>query len=160
MGHCDADCDRAYVMSTADNVNILAAKGFFKSQYEGDCETAFSQYAHPDFRFGVSSRDNDDLRSVIPWAGYWHKGRSGYETLTALLFGEYEPLEFDTTRFTDTGDQVFVEGHLVFHHRKTGKIADSDFIARFEMKDGKVSGGQFFEDTAAVMLATIGEEDQ
>ena len=140
-------------LGATDTPNIKAAKGFFEAQYSGDFETAFRDYAHPDFRFVVSSADNEALRAAIPWAGYAHRGRQGYERLTTLLFSEYEPLEFKTTRFSDTGDQVFVEGHFVFRHRQTAKIADSDFIARFEMRDGKIAGGQFYENTAAVAEA-------
>ncbi len=138
-----------------DTANITAARGFFKAQYEGDFETAFRNYVHPDFRFVVSSANNEELRAAIPWAGYDHHGREGYERLTSLLFSEYEPLEFDTIRFSDTGDQVFVEGHFVFRHRETARIADSDFIARFEMRDGKIAGGQFYENTAGVAAARL-----
>lgn len=136
-----------------DTPNIAAAKKFFEAQYSGDFETAFRNYVQPDFTFVVASGDNDALRAVIPWAGYAHNGRAGYEHLTNLLFSEYEPFEFDTHRFSDTGDQVFVEGHFLFRHRETGRLADSDFIARFEMRDGKIAGGQFYENTWAVAEA-------
>lgn len=140
-----------------DTANITTARNFFKAQYEGDFDTAFREYAHADFRFVVASANNDDLRGAIPWAGYEHRGREGYERLMSLLFSEYEPLEFDTRRFSDTGDQVFVEGHFLFRHRETAKIADSDFIARFEMRDGKIAGGQFYENTAAVATARLAD---
>lgn len=133
-----------------DTANIITARKFFEAQYSGDLETAFREYVQPDFKFVVSSCNNEALRAVIPWAGYEHNGRAGYEHLTNLLFSEYEPLEFDTHRFSDTGDQVFVEGHFLFRHRETAKLADSDFIARFEMREGKIAGGQFYENTAAV----------
>lgn len=41
--------------------------------------------------------------------------------------------------FTETT----VEGHLTFRHRQTGKIADSEWIARFEMETGRIAGGNF-----------------
>lgn len=141
--------------TTFDTVNIQTARRFFEAQYVGDFETAFRDYVQPEFRFVVSSAENDELRANILWAGFEHVGRQGYETLMSLLFSEFEPLEFETQRFSDTGEQVFVEGHFTFRHRETGKIAKSDFISRFEMRDGKIAGGQFYENTLGVAAARI-----
>lgn len=141
----------ANIMS--DKPNIAAAKGFFAAQHCGDLDDAFGTYVHPDFRFVVSCACNDELRAAIPWAGYEHRGREGYQRLTALLFSEYELLACDTTRFTDAGTQVFVEGHFRLRHRETARIADSDFLARFEMRNGKIVSGQMYENTAAVAAA-------
>ena len=41
-------------------------------------------------------------------------------------------------------------GRMVFRHRETAKIAVSDFIARFDMRDARITGGQFYENTAWV----------
>ncbi|EJN03456.1 nuclear transport factor 2 family protein [Phyllobacterium sp. YR531] len=136
-----------------DTPNIIAAKGFFSTQHCGDLDDAFCDYVHPDFRFVVSSAYNDELRAAIPWAGYEHKGREGYRRLTTLLFSEYELLAYETTRFTDAGSQVFVEGHFRLRHRETARIADSDFLARFDMRNGKIVSGQVYENTAAVAAA-------
>ena len=136
-----------------DTKNIKAVKGFLTAQYKGDFDTAFGEYAQPDFNWIVSTSANDDLRTAIPWAGYEHKGRAGYERLTTLLFSEFESLEFTPSKFTDTGDSVYVEGRFVFRHRETTRIAVSDFIARFDMRDGRITGGQFYENTAGVAAA-------
>ncbi|GGE55103.1 hypothetical protein GCM10007276_35120 [Agaricicola taiwanensis] len=133
--------------------NAAAVKGFFAAQSGGDLDEAFGDYIHPDFRFAVSCVCNDELRAVIPWAGYEHKGREGYQRLTTHLFSEYEILAYETTRVTDTGGQVFVEGHFRLRHRETARIADSDFLVRFEMRNGKIVSGQMYENTAAVAAA-------
>ena len=73
--------------------------------------------------------------------------------MTTLLFSEFEALEFEPKRYSDAGECVFVEGHFTFRHRQTGKIADSYWIARFDMRDGLIAGGQFYENTAGVALA-------
>ena len=39
-----------------------------------------------------------------------------------------------------------------FRHRQ-GKIADSDFIALFRFKKGKISGGWFYENIADIAAA-------
>ena len=136
-----------------DSLSIETVRGFLNAQYAGDFETAFRDFAQPDFRWIVSTADSDDLRAVIPWAGYEHKGKDGYIRLTNCLFSEFEPLEFDVSGFTDAGEKVFVEGRFVFRHRETAKIAVSDFISRFDMRDGRITGGQFYENTAAVAEA-------
>ncbi|KAF5882129.1 MULTISPECIES: nuclear transport factor 2 family protein [Rhizobium] len=143
----------------SDKPNITAAKGFFAAQHCGDLDDAFANYVHPDFSFVVSCVCNDELRAAIPWAGYEHRGREGYRRLTALLFSEYELLAYETTRFTDAGTQVFVEGHFRLRHQETARIADSDFLARFEMRNGKIVGGQMYESTSAVAAAAPTERN-
>ncbi|NIA72095.1 SnoaL-like domain-containing protein [Pelagibius litoralis] len=133
-----------------DTPNIHAVKGFLEAQYAGDFDKAFAEFAQPDFQWIVSTGENEDLRGSIPWAGYVHKGKEGYVRLTSLLFSEFEALEFNSARFTDAADRVFVEGRFVFRHRETAKIAVSDFLARFDMCDGRITGGQFYENTAGV----------
>ena len=135
--------------------NIAAVKGFLAAQYAGDFDTAFGDFAHADFTWIVGAANSETLRAAIPWAGYEHHGKEGYITLTTLLFSEFEALDFATRTFTDTGEAVYVEGRFVFRHRETAKIAESDFMARFDMRDHRVSGGQFYEDTAAVASARI-----
>lgn len=138
-----------------DTQNIKIVKNFFEAQYAGDYDRAFREYAQPDFQWIVSSADNDDLRKMIPWAGHTLKGEDGYKRLTELLFSEFEVLGFEQKRYTDAKDQVFVEGHFRFRHRETGKIADSDWLARFEMAKGRICGGQFYENTAGVAQARM-----
>lgn len=133
--------------------NIELVRGFLNTQYGGDFDMAFGKYAASDFAWIVSTADNDELRAAIPWAGHRLEGKEGYIRLTSMLFSEFEALEFITSRFTDAGDKVFVEGRFVFRHRKTGRIAVSDFIARFDVRDNRILGGQFYENTAAIAAA-------
>ena len=140
-----------------DSPNIQSVRGFLDTQYAGDFETAFRDFAQLDFRWVVSTADSDDLRALIPWAGYEHKGKEGYIRLTNCLFSEFEPLEFNPSRYTDAADTVFVEGRFVFRHRETAKVAVSDFISRFDMRDGRIAGGQFYENTASVAEARRAE---
>ncbi len=137
-------------MTLTTGSNVDALRNFFDLLYDGRPDEAIDRYGHPDFEFVVSSADNPALTRQIPWAGFTHKGRQGFLNLTGMLFGEFEPLAFERRRFTQAGDRVFVEGHFSFRHRTTGKMADSDWLARFEMRDGKIASGQFYENTAAV----------
>lgn len=140
-------------MSTGNNIETVQA--FLAAQYEQDFDRAFKDYAHYDFNWIVGSDANEALRHAIPWAGYTHHGKEGYIKLTTMLFSEFEALEFDAINYTDAQQHVFVEGHFMFRHRETGKLADSDWVARFDIEHGRIAGGQFFENTAAVAAARI-----
>jgi ketosteroid isomerase-like protein len=133
--------------------DVETARRFFEAIYAGDYDRAFCDFAHPDYRFVVGSSDNADLQAAIRWAGHVHAGQAGYAELTRQLFSEFEPLSFETRSYAETGDKVFVEGHFRFRHRNTGKTADSDWLVRFDMKEGRMAGGQFYENTYAVAAA-------
>jgi uncharacterized protein len=139
--------------------NAETVRLFFDAVYAGDHERAFSDYAHEDYQFIVGSADNPDLQSAIPWAGHIHIGKQGYAELTRQLFSEFEPLSFETSSYAGAGDRVFVEGHFRFRHRDTGRIADSDWLARFDIRDGRIAGGQFYENTFAVAKARTRRDD-
>lgn len=135
--------------------NTDAVKHFFEAQYSGNYDKAFNNYANPEFTWAVGMGSNSELTAAIPWAGRRLAGAEGYKTLTGELFGEFEPLVFDAKRYDDVGDVVYVEGYFKFRHRKTGKIAEADWLARFNMRDGRISGGQFYENTYAVAAARL-----
>ena len=142
-------------MSNADRV-----RDFFRLQYAGDYAQGFARHAHADFRFVTGSDGDADLRAAIPWAGYVHEGQDGYRSLYEGLFGEYDVEAFEPRSFaeavTDDGAKVYVEGR--FRHKTTGRIAESDWCARFDMRDGRIAGGQFFENTYAVAMARRGAD--
>lgn len=141
------------VPNVTPSTHIQTVQKFFEAQYSGAFDHDFQAYAQPNFQWVVGSSNNEALRAAIPWAGYTHQGKEGYVRLVTLLFSEFEALEFEPGRYTAAGDRVFVEGHFTFRHRKTGKIADSDWVARFDMEAGRIAGGQFYENTTSVAAA-------
>ena len=132
-----------------DTPNTAAVKAFLERQYAGDIEGAFASYARPEFTWVVGIVE-EGLRAAIPWAGRLHRGLEGYRDLIGGLFGEYEVEAFEPRRFHDAGGTVLVEGYFRFRHRATGKLAESDFVGRFDMAGGRIAGGQFYENTWAV----------
>ncbi len=137
----------------SDTPSIEKIKAFLSAQYEGDFDAAFKNADADKFAWTVDSGGNEDLRAAVPWAGYAHEGKQGYLDLTGALFGEFDIIAFEPRHYVDAGDRVIVEGHFSFRHKTTGKIADSDWMARFEVKEGRIAGGQFFENTHAVAAA-------
>jgi ketosteroid isomerase-like protein len=139
-------------VTVAVRTNTEIVRAFFAAQYAGELETAFDQFVHPDFRF-VTGSLGEDLRAAIPWAGFVHEGRSGYLELTHGLYGEFEVESFEPKRFDEVADRVYVEGHFRCRHRVTGRIADSDWLARFDFRAQRIVSGQFYENTLAVAAA-------
>jgi ketosteroid isomerase-like protein len=138
-------------MSVTKNRDVV--KSFFAAVYAADFDHAFDAFTRPEFSWIVGSDANGELRTAIPWAGFRLIGREGYLGLVKMLFGEFEALSFEPLRYFEAGETVFVEGRFRFRHRQTTKIADSDWLARFDMRDGRISGGQFYENTYAVAAA-------
>jgi len=130
--------------------NTATVKEFLRLQYEGKIDDAFSNYTHQDFYWTVSTQNNAELNKVIPWAGIAHLGKEGYKNLVGALFGEYESKKFEVHNYYEVEDKVFAVGHFDFRHYKTGKLAESDFIGMFTVTEGKINGGQFYENTYAV----------
>lgn len=58
--------------------------------------------------------------------------------------------------FDRYGDKIFVEGHFTARHKATGALADSDWCARFDMRDARVAGTRFYENTSTVAEAREG----
>ncbi|MEM9798182.1 MAG: nuclear transport factor 2 family protein [Pseudomonadota bacterium] len=128
-------------------------KEFFRLQYEGDYEQAFRRFGADGFTVITASNANPELTAAIPWAGYVHDGQDGYAALNEVLFGEFDVEEFAPQHFADAGDRVYVEGHFRFRHKKTGKVADSDFCCRFLLENDRIKAIQFYENTFAVAEA-------
>ncbi|MEM7550407.1 MAG: nuclear transport factor 2 family protein [Bacteroidota bacterium] len=141
--------------STQKITNVEVVQNFLSLQYEGNIDDAFSNYAHQDFYWTVSTQNNEELNKAIPWAGKEHSGKKGYEELITELFGEYEAKKFEVYNYYEVKDKVFAVGHFDFQHYKTGKMAQSDFIGMFTVTDGKINGGQFYENTYAVAASRV-----
>ncbi|MEM8909826.1 MAG: nuclear transport factor 2 family protein, partial [Bacteroidota bacterium] len=135
------------------SIHIRIVQDFLRLQYEGQIEAAFQAYAHPDFQWVVSTDRSPELQQAIPWAGYAHQGKAGYEQLVGTLFGEFESKHFEVEEYYSVDNKVFAVGHFSFQHRTTKKMAESDFVSVFHFKEGKISGGQFYENTYAVAAA-------
>ena len=133
--------------------NTDLIKRFLELQYAGELDRGFDECAVEDFWWVVGSDGNAGLNAAIPWAGVRHHGRAGYLGFTRMLYGEFDVEDFSAHHFAEAGDRVYVEGHFRFRHKSTGRVADSDFLARFVVTDGRIAGGQFYENTFGVAAA-------
>lgn len=138
-----------------DSRNTAVVKSFLAATYQGQLDSAFDRYAQPDLAWVVGTDKDDTLRFVIPWAGCTHKGHDGFVAFFRMLFSEFESLTFEAHRFTDAGDAVFVEGYCLLRHRETGKLASGDWLARVDMKERRIAGGQLYVNTFAIAAARV-----
>ena len=138
-------------MDKSSNVEVV--KKFLVLTFDGKYDEAFRDYVGPGYTWIVSTDNNSELRQGIPWAGYKLVGKQGWDDLMRMLFGEFEVLVFETARFFDAGSTIFVQGHFKFRHKTTGNIAESDWLARFEMNNGRIAEGQIYENTCGVAKA-------
>ncbi|GAB3434950.1 nuclear transport factor 2 family protein [Flindersiella endophytica] len=132
-----------------DNASLI--RTFYDHVYSGEIEDILAML-HDDFTWLIGT-NSEELAAAIPWAGRVLRGSKGFLEMVDGLFGEFETVEFQARDFVTAGDDVFVEGMFVFRHKETGKTAVSDWLARFRVADGKILGGQFFENTYAVAAA-------
>ncbi|WP_024802872.1 alpha/beta fold hydrolase [Nocardia sp. BMG51109] len=142
--------------TAADAQPADVVRRYFGHIYAGEIDAAAAML-HPDFTWLVGT-ESAELTAAIPWAGQvWH-GRDGLRDLVEMLFGEYESAEFQARDFYPVGGHVFVRGYFDFRHKSTRKRAAGDWLADFEVIDGAIRGGQFFENTYAVAAARTGGE--
>ena len=128
-------------------------KKMLEMQYGSGVDTNFvTQYSNENFQWIVGIV-NEELHKAIPWAGVVQNGMEGYYNLVGQLFGEFEVLQFLPKDFHETETKVFVEGYFKFQHKVTKKIAETDYIMRFDFDNGKISGGQMYENTYGVAEA-------
>ena len=138
-----------------DSWNTAVVKSFLAETYQGQLESACDRYAHSDLAWVVGTDKDDTLRFVIPWAGCKHKGHDGFAAFFRMLSAEFENLTFEAHRFTDIGDAVFVEGYSLLRHRETGKLASGDWLARVDMRERRIAGGQLYVNTFAIAAARV-----
>lgn len=140
---------------SGESRNTAVVKSFFTETHEGQLESAFHRYAHPDLAWSFGSGRDDSLQFVIPWAGRTYKGHDGYVSLFSMLFAEFENVVFETRRFTDAGEAVSVEGYFLLRQRRTGKFASADWLARVDMRKHRIGGGQLYWNTYALAAARV-----
>ena len=121
--------------------NIEVAKLFFAAIFAENFDRAFADYANSNFRFVAGSMDNPELQKAIPLVASYASAKQDTWWNDATAFFGVRVSEFRGYPIPDAGDKVFVEGHFRFKHKQTGKIADSDWLTRFDMSKMDASSG-------------------
>jgi len=80
--------------------------------------------------------------------GAWIGPNAIVENLFVKLGTEWDGFTVTPARFSESGDQVIVEGRYTGTYKATGKSIDAQFCHIWNVKDGKVTAFQQYTDTA------------
>jgi ketosteroid isomerase-like protein len=120
-------------------------------------QQAFEAFGRGDI-FGVLDLLTDDVvwtfqgPSTIPFAGV-HRGRQGIAQFFALVGEALEFEQFEPREVVAQGDTVVVVGYERSVAKATGRFIEQEWVHVYTLRDGKISTGRFFEDTAAEVVA-------
>ncbi len=84
----------------------------------------------------------------IPYAGL-RRGHEGAAEFFRLLGESDEVLAFEPHRFLAEGDFVVVLGRYEARAKSTGRVAKTDWVHVFELRDGKAVSWREYFDSAA-----------
>ncbi len=90
--------------------------------------------------------------SVIPWAGTRH-GREGVAEFFSLIGETLEFEQFEARAFVGQGETVVVLGYERSLVKPTGRTFEQEWAHVYTLRNGKITKGRFFEDTAAQVVA-------
>jgi ketosteroid isomerase-like protein len=83
-----------------------------------------------------------------------HKGPDAIVQNFFMVLGElWETLDVTPGEFIEAGDRVIVLGNVRGKGRVSGTIVESPYVHVFEVKNGKVTRFEEFEDTATINQA-------
>ena len=90
--------------------------------------------------------------AFIPFTGTRH-GHEGVAEYFSLLDENLEFEQFEPREFVAQGDTVVVLGYERSVAKATGRPLEQEWAHVYTLREGKISTGRFFEDTAAAVVA-------
>lgn len=119
--------------------NKQIVRGLYEAYSRGDIDAIVAALAD-DFDWTVPGR--------VPFSGK-KKGHAGMREFLAQMVDTVRTEEFEVREFLADGDKVVVLGRERATVRATGRQYDTDFAHVWTLRDGRISHGQVFADTAA-----------
>lgn len=130
-------------MSTDENVKTVqeAYAAFGRGDIAGvlNCLDPNIEWRTPEF-------------DVMPHSGTVH----GHDRVMGFFASVSETWEFETfepREYIASGDRVAVQGHYRAGSRKTGRVAETDWVMVWRLRGGKATHFQEYVDTAALLDA-------
>ncbi|MGV3588379.1 MAG: nuclear transport factor 2 family protein [Adhaeribacter sp.] len=131
-------------MSEQDNVKVVQEG--YRLFLSGDFENLMPQYTE-DVEYIVPGPSD-----LSPIAGRY-VGKEGVKQFYSKVGAHFEFSVFQPQEMIPQGDKVVVLGHYEAKAKATGQLLAIDWIHLFQLRDGKVSRFQIYEDTATVVAA-------
>ncbi|MFJ9380910.1 nuclear transport factor 2 family protein [Streptomyces sp. NPDC101455] len=95
--------------------------------------------------------------AMTPWAGS-RTGPDAIRESLAAFFEFVKPIEVERTGLTEAdGGQVLVQLRYTSRFHPAGKELSSEAIARFTVRNGRITAYRIFEDTLGITRAAHGE---
>ena len=102
----------------------------------------------PDATYVSLSRDNPELKRIMPWTGT-SKGPQAFLDNLGMMFARWENQAFDVTAMFGSDEDVAVFGDFRYRSHSLGKVVSSPFSIHVKVVDGQVTHLQFQEDSYA-----------
>lgn len=120
-------------------------------------KSAYEAFSRGDIRGVVATlADNVDWYiqgpASIPMIGRRH-GPQEVAEFFKIVSDTEEAEEFEPKEFIAQGDDVVVLGHYRWRMKSTGRVAESDFVHVFVVRNGKIASYREYTDTAAFAAA-------
>jgi len=125
-------------------------QGFFNGFMTGYLQAVFDSCA-PDVEYTVNTRDTV-TREAIPWSTTFH-GVAEVQAFFGRLMENFDVLGFEVSAVLVEGHEAAAFGHFKYRAKPTGLDCETDWCARFAIRDGRIAKYQFFEDSYAIARA-------
>lgn len=94
---------------------------------------------------------------LTPWVGT----RTGPDEIRGFFetfFRAAEPLGFEVFNIVEVGDdQLLVDGRFAYRFHDSGGEVDDQFVQRYTIRDGQITGFRIFEDSLGLARAYRGD---
>ncbi|MBM9575879.1 nuclear transport factor 2 family protein [Leptospira sp. 201903070] len=126
-------------------------KSFFNAFGKGDFEGILSLF-HDDV--SVVAVRNDPARSGLHGS---YNGKEGLQKFLTNLGTFFETKAFSVDSVIGEGDVAFASGSFVHKLKTTGNLFSSDWALKCIIRDNRILGYHFYEDSAAFEKANFSE---
>lgn len=93
---------------------------------------------------------------LTPWVGH-RRGPEEIRQFFTQFFEAAEPLAFEVYSQTEIGsDGVLITGRFAYRFRDSGLEFEDEFVQRYTVEDGRITGFRIFEDSLGLARAYLG----
>ncbi|AOP33084.1 hypothetical protein A0128_03940 [Leptospira tipperaryensis] len=127
-------------------------KDFFNAFGNGDFEGILRLF---DEEASIVAVRNDFDRSGLYGT---YKGKDGLQKFLSNLGSHFDTKSFSVDSVIGEGDVAFANGSFVHKLKNTGNLFNSDWALKCIVRDNRILGYHFYEDSAAFEKANVSSE--
>lgn len=134
---------------TTTSKSTAAVQAFFNAFGKGDFDGIINSFNEDCTITAVRDAKREDQQL---YGAY--NGKDGVKTFISNLGNTFDTKAFSVEHLVGEGNIAFANGKFTHVVKTTGKIFTSDWSLMCEIKDGKISTYQFYEDSAKYIEAS------